>query len=150
MGQECGDSWYGNIGEFLWLELMKAATVYTAFAKELVRCNGIEELPDAADEALIMSHCGGNDGGGIHGEVDVGHGCTRMIEDEAERSATFDVAPPEICADDGCGRTVFLAVPQRAMLAQIALVKAAGFALFEVFIKDRESALDFILGELCV
>src|SRR5438445_65401 len=79
---------------------MKSSAVYTTFPEKLVGCNGIERLPDAADEARIARHGAGKDWCGIHRQVNVCHSGARVIEDEAKRSPAFGIATPDISAED--------------------------------------------------
>ena len=92
--------WHGYARELVRLELMKSSAVYTTLPEKLVGRNGIERLPDAADEARIARDGAGKDWCRIHGKVNVGHSRARVIQDEAKRSPAFGIARPDISADD--------------------------------------------------
>ena len=38
-----------DLSKFLWFKFVQAASVYTPFAKELLRCDCIEDLPNVTD-----------------------------------------------------------------------------------------------------
>ena len=127
---------------------MKSAAVNAPFGKQMLGGDPIEDLPHSANELRLAAERRLEDQGRVHGEIDIGDSGLRVIENKAERAAGFGITTADIGAHDGRGRTVLLRVPDRAMPAQVSLVKPARATFFQIIPKRGVTTFDVGFGQL--
>src|SRR2546423_460710 len=86
-----GDFVYGNVCEFLWLQLMKATAINSSLADHGSGIDLVQFLPDRSGQIRVLTQRFVQRRLWVEHEVNVCRNCARMIQDKSEWPTAFSI-----------------------------------------------------------